>query len=81
MQANSYISFESQSSPNCFGRILSSDAPIWVTQVERNLSTLALKEYKEPVSTMETRHWKMNISNCPSGKIGEPTSCHENAIT
>ena len=45
------------------------------------LSTLALKEYKEPVSNMDTRHCKMNIANCPSGKIGKPTSWHENSIT
>ena len=47
----------------------------------RTLSTLDLKEYKESVSNMETRHWKMNIANCPLGKIGKPTSWHENAIT
>ena len=40
----------------------------------RTLSTLDLKEYEEPVSNMERRHWKMNITKCPSGKIGKPTS-------
>ena len=30
----------------------------------RILITLALKEHKEPVSNMETRHWKINIANC-----------------
>ena len=40
----------------------------------RTLSTLKLKAYKEPVSNMESRHWKMSISNCPSGKIGKLTS-------
>ena len=40
----------------------------------RTLSTLGLKDYKEPVSNMESGHWKMSITNCPSGKIGKLTS-------
>ena len=32
----------------------------------RTLITLALKDHKEPVSNMETRHWKINIANCSS---------------
>ena len=31
----------------------------------RTLSTLASKEYKEPMSDMELRPLKMGISNCP----------------
>ena len=44
------------------------------SSLRRTLSTLALKEYKEPVSNMESRHWKMSIANCPLGKIGKLTS-------
>ena len=37
---------------------------------DRNItfSTSNLNEYKETVSNMETRHWKMNIANRPSVK-------------
>ena len=34
----------------------------------RTLSILDLKEYKDPVSNIETSHCKINISNCPSVK-------------
>ena len=31
----------------------------------RILSILALKKYKDPVSNIETSHWRINISNSP----------------
>ena len=34
----------------------------------RTLSILDLKEYKDPVSNIETSHWKINLSNSPSVK-------------
>ena len=34
----------------------------------RTLSTLYLKEYNDTMQNIETRHWKINISNRPSVK-------------
>ena len=36
------------------------------SSLNRTLITSALKENKETVSNMETRHWKINIANCSS---------------
>ena len=47
---------------------------------KRTLSTLDLKEYKEPVLIMEERHYKNGYFNSPECKIGKMTSWHENAI-